>query len=149
MNRLVKGKKSLIGISIALIILSLVLVGGSVGLIIWGAKIVKDAVAIGVVLIIVGALLSILFLGGVAYSFVFYFTGKSLVALNGSVAEDNLGIGTININKCSNCGEKIEDNEKFCAKCGNELADAKKCEKCGVLNKKDSNNCTACGEKLK
>lgn len=149
MNKLVKGKKTLVGISIALIGLCLLLVAGSIGLIVWGASIVKSSVALGVVLIIVGVLLSIMFLGGVVYSFIFYFTGKSLVALTGSVAEDNLGIGTVNMNKCNNCGTKIENNEKFCAKCDSSLEDAKKCEKCGVLNKLDANNCTACGEKLK
>lgn len=149
MNKLVRGKKTLVGISIALIILSLLLVGGAIGLIIWGANIVKDSIILGIILIIVGVVLSILFLGGVIYSFVFYFTGKSLVALNGSVAEDNLAIGTENMKKCAKCGSKVNPKENFCSKCGNDLAVAKKCDKCGVLNKAESNHCTACGEKLK
>ena len=149
MNRLVRGKTSLILVSVAMMFLSLLLTAGSVGLVVWGALIVKSKLALGLVLIISGSLLSIMFLSGIIYGFVLYFTGKSLVALNGSVAEGNSVFGTANMKKCSKCGTKVEETDNFCPQCNNELTDARKCGKCGVLNKKESNNCTACGEKLK
>ena len=148
MNRLVKGKKNLVLTSVFITILSLLLTAGSIFLIVWGVKNLRDSLAVSIVLIIVGALLALMFLAGVVFGFVFFFTGKSLVALNGSVAEDNLGIGTANMNKCSKCGTKVENGDKFCPKCGQDVSDAKKCDKCGVLNKLDSHVCTACGEKL-
>lgn len=151
MNKLVRGKTSLIIVSVSMILLSALLVGGSAGLIVWGVKSLSDSLALGIVLIIIGSLLAITFLGGFVYGFILYFTGKSLVAINGgSVAEDNsLAKGTINMTKCSNCGEPLSKDDKFCGKCGKSASEFKKCEKCGVLNKSDANVCTACGEKLK
>lgn len=148
MNKLVRGKTSLIILSVSMAIVGLLLTGGSIGLIVWGAKIVSDTVALGVVLIVIGSIMTLLFLSGVVYGIILYITGKSLVALNGSVKEDNLGVGTVNMLKCDSCGAEIEKNEKFCSKCGKELADAKKCTECGVLNKKDAKHCTACGKEL-
>ena len=66
----------------------------------------------GIVLIVVGSLLSLLFLSGIVYGFIMYFTGKSLVALNGSIAEDNLAKGTVNMVKCPNCGATAHTIEK-------------------------------------
>ena len=148
MNKLIKGKKSLITISIVLMLLSLLLVGGSVGLIVYGANVVSEKVLTGIILIVVGSLLAILFLGGIIFSFVLYFTGRSLVALNGSVAEENLAKGTVNMIKCGNCGAEVEKNDKFCPKCGTTTEQTKTCEKCGTVNKVDSKVCTECGTKL-
>ncbi len=151
MNKLVRGKTSLIIVSVSMILLSVLLVGGSAGLIVWGSKSLSDSLALGIVLIIIGSLLAITFLGGIVYGFILYFTGKSLVAINGgNIAEDNsLTKGTANMTKCSNCGEPLSKDDKFCGKCGKSTSEFKKCEKCGVLNKSDANVCTACGEKLK
>ena len=149
MNKLVRGKTSLLIVSIAMIVLSLLCAAGSVGLVVWGAKIVKDAVAIGVILIVAGSALALMFLSGIIYGFVLYFTGKSLVALNGSVAEENLGKGTVNMVKCPNCGVELGGADKFCEKCGKDLAKVKKCPKCGKEVSVDALVCSECGEKLK
>ena len=149
MNKIAKNKKTLIGVSIAIALVSLLLMGGSIALIVYGANIVAQKIVLGIILIIAGALMTILFLGGIAFGLIFFFTGKSLVAVNGSIAEENLGKGTVNMAKCANCGEPVDPNDQFCGKCGTTTAEFKKCSKCEVLNKKDAFVCTACGEKLK
>lgn len=149
MNKLIKGKKSLIAVSIAIMILSVLLAGGAIALIVHGANMIATNVATGVVLIIVGALATILFLGGAVFGAVVFFTGRAIVATSGSIAEDQSLKGTVNMIKCSNCGSPVEKDEKFCGKCGYELTEFKKCEKCETLNKKSASVCAACGEKLK
>ena len=149
MNKIAKNKKTLTIASVVISILSLLLVGASIAMVVYGAKIVGEKLAIGLVLIIVGALLALLFLGGIVFGLVLFFTGKSVVAINGSIAEEILGKGTVNMIKCSNCGEPLNGEETYCGKCGAETAEFKKCGKCEVLNKKDAHVCTACGEKLK
>ena len=148
MNKLAKNKKSLIIVSIIIMLASLLLVGGSIALIVYGAKVIAEKLLIGLVLIIVGSLLGIFFASGIVLGVVFFFTGKSLVALNGSIAEDNLGIGTVNMVKCQNCGEAVDPKDQFCGKCGSTTTEFKQCEHCKVLNKKNNKICTACGEKL-
>ena len=148
MNKLVRGKTSLLIVSISMIVLSLLCVAGSIGLIIWGAKTVSDSIVLGIVLIIVGAVLSLMFFSGIIYGFVLFFTGKSLVALSGSMKEENLGKGTVNMIKCPNCGVEVGVKDKFCPKCGKDLAKTKKCAKCNTEVDIDAKVCTNCGEKL-
>ena len=148
MNKLVRGKTSLLIVSISMMVLSLLCVAGSVGLIIWGSKIVSETLILGIILIIVGSLLVLMFLSGIIYGFILYFTGKSLVALNGSVKEDDLCKGTVNMVKCPNCGVEIDKNDKYCGKCGKSLENTKICKKCKTENSADSFVCTNCGEKF-
>lgn len=148
MNKIAKNKKTLLIISAVIMIGCLLLMGGAIALIVCGANVVAEKLALGIVLILAGALLAILFAGGIVFGAVLFFTGKSLVALNGSIAEENLAKGTVNMTKCQNCGEPVDPADKFCGKCGATTTEFKQCENCKVLNKKDANVCTACGEKL-
>lgn len=149
MNKIARNKKSLIIGSIVIMLLSLLLVGGAVALVVYGANVVGEKLLVGLILIIVGSLLAILFAGGIVFGAISFFTGKSLVALNGSVDEENLAKGTANMIKCQNCGESVNPEDRFCWKCGATTTEFKQCENCKILNKKDANVCTACGEKLK
>jgi len=148
MNKLVRGKTSLIIVSLAMMLLSILCAAGSIGLIVWGAKIVSDLIALGIVLIIVGSILALIFLSGIVYGFVLFFTGKSLVALSGSIAEENLAKGTVNMVKCPNCGVEVGVKDKFCPKCGKDFAKTKKCAKCNTEVNIDAKACTNCGEKF-
>jgi len=148
MNKLVRGKTSLIIVSAAMIFISLLCTAGSVGLIVWGANLVKTSIAWAIILIVIGAIFALTFLSGVIYGFILYFTGKSLVALNGSIAEENLAMGTVNMIKCTNCGNAVEADEKFCSKCGKSLSKTKKCPKCEKEVDVNSEVCSNCGEKL-
>jgi len=52
----------------------------------------------------------------------------------------------IEIEFCSNCGDKIEAGEIYCNKCGTHLV--KVCEKCNNKNGSQAQYCKNCGEKL-
>ena len=47
--------------------------------------------------------------------------------------------------KCPNCEETIEENDKYCFKCGTKLSDYKKCFNCGSLVLKTDKYCIFCG----
>lgn len=47
---------------------------------------------------------------------------------------------------CRNCGADLNDNDKFCYKCGAEVMNT--CFKCGAVIKSNSDYCWACGANL-
>ena len=68
-----------------------------------------------------GIILTILGIAGIVCGVVFSWTGSAVKATNGSIAEDNLGKGTVNMNKCENCGAEVEKGIKICKKCEENL----------------------------
>ncbi len=48
--------------------------------------------------------------------------------------------------RCANCGDLIESNEKYCSKCGKQTS--LKCPKCKTKNMSTDKYCRNCGEKL-
>lgn len=50
---------------------------------------------------------------------------------------------------CSNCGSKVDDNAKFCMKCGNQLQKAEKTYTIPTETKLVPARCTACGASVK
>lgn len=46
---------------------------------------------------------------------------------------------------CKGCGAVLNENDKFCSKCGKRVEVAKKCPKCFAENSDDSKFCSECG----
>lgn len=141
-----KGHLAVVGIVVALLALA-GLVGG-----IW--LIVKGCTISGVWATIWRIGIGVIFtLFGVCFGWVAIMilaTSKSMINVkDGNVSDvGNSALGTININKCSKCGEKLEDEAEFCHKCGAEVDGVIKCT-CGHKNKADAEFCVKCGKKLK
>lgn len=142
MNKIQKGKAGLLSLGIILIITGIVCgifavictTNGAVNNQWW--------------LWIVAALLYVFALAGLIIGIVFTWTAASLKATKGSIAEDNLGIGTVNMIKCSNCGNQLNATDKCCGNCGKELNDTTTCPNCNAKTKKDNKHCTNCGQDL-
>lgn len=49
---------------------------------------------------------------------------------------------------CAACGNALNEDDKFCAKCGNAVGSELKCTKCGGVIKAGDRFCAACGNKV-
>lgn len=68
----------------------------------------------GIIFIVVGV-------AGLALGIALSWIASAVKATNGSIAEENLGKGTVNMHKCENCGAEVEEGVKICAKCEENL----------------------------
>jgi len=141
-----KGQLMLVGLVVALIAIA-GLVGG-VWLFIKGCMVSGVwptiwRIALGIVLALLGGSIGIV-------AIMMMSTASSMIKVkDGNVSDvGNSAMGTVNINKCNKCGQKLEDNATFCTKCGTEVEGVVKCE-CGAVNSTESEYCKKCGKKLK
>ncbi len=141
-------KSHLMLLAIFVGLLAIALVGGGVflfvrGILVSGIWATIWRIALGVIMAILG-----LPLGYVA--FMMAVTAGSMIKVkDGNVSDvGNSGMGTVNINKCSKCGEKLGEDVEFCTKCGAKVDGIVKCE-CGAKNSADDNYCRKCGKALK
>ena len=117
MNVIEKRKSQLKMISIIGLVVGLIL--SVVGVILLSTSgIGKD---LSVIKLVFGILLILLGVFGVGLAIYLIWISNALIATKGSVAEDNLGEGTVNMNKCENCGAEVEPGVKICAKCEENL----------------------------
>ena len=141
-----KGHLTIVGLVVAIIAIA-GLIGG-VALFIKGCNISGVwstiwRIVLGVVLTLFSASL-----GWVAIM-ILVTAGNMINVKDGNVSDvGNSAVGTVNINKCPKCGEKLEDNAEFCHKCGTEVEGFVKC-KCGYKNNPDAEFCIKCGKNLK
>jgi TM2 domain-containing membrane protein YozV len=49
---------------------------------------------------------------------------------------------------CTSCGKEIEDNSKFCDKCGQPVAASIFCSNCGTQNRAGAVVCSKCGARM-
>lgn len=113
MNIIEKRKGQLKGLGVILLILGALFLVGGVLMIALGAT--------NPWLIIAGVVLSGLGVAGVIVGVIFAWVSSAVKATSGSIAEDNLGKGTVNMHKCENCGVEVEEGVKICAKCEKNL----------------------------
>ena len=116
MNIIEKRKGQLKWLGLALIIIGLLAVAGGIVMLVFSV-----AEKIKVVMLVCGILLIIFGIVGGLIGIPFVWTASAIKATNGSIAEDNLGKGTVNMHKCENCGAEIEDGKTICAKCEENL----------------------------
>ena len=76
---------------------------------------------LSVVNLVIGIILLVLGIAGIALGVAFSWVASAVKATKGSIAEDNLGKGTVNMNKCENCGAEVEAGVKICAQCEENL----------------------------
>ena len=144
MNKIEKGRKQLIGISIGILVLSVLFVALGIVLIVLGAKNLAIEGNLGgkIVQLVFGVLVTLIGMAGTAFGVIFLCTGSAIKATNGNLAMDNsLAKGTANMAKCAYCGNELNGTEKFCGKCGHTLVAGKTCENCGAINDRDSKVC--------
>ncbi|MFQ6723710.1 MAG: zinc ribbon domain-containing protein [Clostridia bacterium] len=141
-----KGHLTIVGIIVALIAI-VAIVGGIVlfvkGCIISGIWATIWRIVLSIILILFGGSF-----GWVAIMILA--TANSMIKVkDGNVSDvGNSAVGTVNINKCAKCGEKLEDEAEFCHKCGAEVDGYVKCT-CGHKNSTEAEYCNKCGKKLK
>ena len=145
MNKIEKGKKTLIIFGAVGILLSILAICFGVVLIVNG---IKDlASAGGIISLVFGIILCLLFPVLIVFGIYLCIMGMSVKAVNGSIKQDNLGSGTVNMNKCSNCGVEVKEGQNFCPECGKSLLTTKTCE-CGAENPTEAKVCVKCGKKF-
>lgn len=109
-----KGQLTAIGaIAIALGVI-LAVVGVVLTLTSFDGKLSVVKLVIGIILLLVG-------LAGLALGVYVTWVASAVKATHGSIAEDNLGKGTVNMHKCENCGAEVEAGQTICAKCEENL----------------------------
>lgn len=124
MNTIQKQKGWLMGLGIGLMVLSIILICCGVPLLVGGIHAVSDAAnsssAGGVVMIVFGALMCILFAPGLILGIYYLWVGGYLSATKGSIKQGNIAKegGTVNMVKCDKCGTEIKAGETVCSNCG-------------------------------
>ena len=145
-NRHDKGHLMVLGLII--FVISLAMIIGGVALIVRGVVIAKVSAIIWRA--IVGGVLSLLGLTFGWVAIMIMLTAGSMIKVkDGNVSDvGNSAVGTVNINKCPNCGTKLDEDAEFCTNCGAQVEGYIKCE-CGCKNSLEAQNCKKCGKALK
>lgn len=144
MNKIEKNK-------LALQILSIIFLVSSILILILGISMLVGSLAgegVKVVPMVFGIIFILFSVPIFILGFYGIFVGISLKATKGSVAQENLGKGTVNATLCQKCGTKL-NGEEFCPKCGMSANSKVKCPKCEAENDVGNANCTSCGAELR
>lgn len=110
-----KGQLSFIGI----ISIALAVIAGVAGIILLITC--ANGEGISVIKLVFGIILAVIGLAGLIFGIFITWMASSVKATQGSIAEDNLGKGTVNMHKCENCGAEVEAGKTICAKCEENL----------------------------
>lgn len=120
MNKIERGKRSLSGFGIALIVIAISLFIFGIAGIIAGALIKGTAI----VLVVLGILFIILSLACIVYGIIFVWTASAMVATKGNLKETNsLAKNTLGVKKCNKCGTELPSDSNICENCGKEYTE--------------------------
>lgn len=129
MNSIQKQKGGLLFLGIGALVLSILSIAGGVALIVNGAKAVAEQVSVGgIVMLVFGVILCILFVVGFIFATYSIFVGVALKATKGSIKQGNIAKegGTVNMVKCDKCGTELKTGETACSNCGKKVEDMNK-----------------------
>lgn len=79
-----------------------------------------------------------------------------IISLGGMMVKAGLAVWLVGVGsefvdvrkKCPKCGDLVDENEKFCSKCGEPLMVKKVCASCGAQNEFEDEFCRGCGKRL-
>lgn len=150
MNKIEKGKKGLIWIGVIALVLSVVGVVAGTWIVVACAKSLAEAITAGNIIgVVAGSLLILLSFALIFVGIHFVWIGAVIKATNGSIKDDDLCKGTVNMIKCPKCGNEVAADDKVCGNCGKVLAKTVKCPECGEEVEASKKFCTKCGAELK
>ncbi|MBQ7880628.1 MAG: zinc-ribbon domain-containing protein [Clostridia bacterium] len=142
------GRGHLILVAVIVAVISLAMLIGGVALFVHGC--IVDGVWSTIWRIVLGVIM-VLFGGSFGWVAIMMFaTASAMIKVkDGNVSDvGNSAMGTVNVVKCTKCGQKLDNNATFCTKCGTQVEGVVKCE-CGTVNSTDNEYCKSCGKKLK
>lgn len=151
MNKIEKGKKGLIWLGIIAFVVAVVGIVAGTWIIIACAKgLAGEGSRVGNIIgIVAGSLLEILSFSLIFVGIHFVWIGAVLKATNGSIKDDDLCKGTVNMIKCPKCGSEVAADDKVCGNCGAKLQKTVVCPGCGEEVAASKKFCTKCGAELK
>ena len=115
MNSIKKGKKQLYSFAFTLLLAGVVLFAS--GVVMTVLSLLNE---VNVFVLVFGIIFTVLSTVAIGLGIFFIIMSKAVKATDGSIAEDNIE-GTVNIHKCSNCGQEIEEGKNICAECEENL----------------------------
>lgn len=142
LNKIQKGKRNLIIFGVVILVLTVLCIVGAVLCTLnsearWW-------------MIVISAVLYVLGIFGILIGITFVWTGAAMKATLGNLKEGNIPLenGTLNTNRCKNCGANLKENDEFCPECGKPASNQKECVNCGAKNDLEARVCTKCGQKF-
>ena len=146
MNKIEKSKKAVIWIGVACFLLAIAGIVSGIWVMVSSIKQISDGVSVGGIFgIIAGVILCIMAFGLIWVGIYFTWVGSAVKATHGSIKDDDLCQGTVNMKKCAVCGSEVSAEDKICGNCGNTLVKTRKCKACGKEVERSKKYCTECG----
>lgn len=117
MNKIEKGKSQLSSLGIICLALGVIL--SVIGVVL--ALTCKISGSLNVIKLVIGIILLVIGVVGLGFGVNFTWVASALKATKKSLVEENLGKGTVNMNKCPNCGAEVKKDGELCDKCKENL----------------------------
>ena len=149
MNKNQKGKRAVVWIGVSCLLLAIAGLVAGIWVAVENSKSIAVQTTVGNVFgLVAGLILCLMSFGLIWVGIYFTWVGLSVKAFQGSIKDDDLAKGTVNMKKCSVCGSEVTAEDKVCGNCGKSLAKTKKCKNCGKEVEASKKHCTECGAEM-